>query len=136
MIRLKKTYLLFTSLLYFISGCTTGELFYDFGDEMVSWQVDNYFDLNSKQEDWIEERMRLHLDWHRKQELPRYRDFLIEVKKKSEDGLKMNELDEGYVRLDQKRIRTMETLIPDTAFFLAGISSEQINYLEKKMNYL
>ena len=76
---LKKIYLLLFIILLFISGCSTGKLFYDFGDEMVSWQIDNYFDLTSKQEEWIEERLRLHLDWHRKQELPLYRDFLIEV---------------------------------------------------------
>ena len=100
---------------------------------MASWQLDNYFGLTSQQEEWIEERMRLHLDWHRKQELPRYRDFLIEVQNRSVDGLTMSELDEGYARLDQKRIRTLETLLTDTASFLAGISPEQINTLEKKM---
>ena len=99
---------------------------------MVSWQLDNYFDITSKQEECIEERMRLHLDWHRKQELPRYRDFLIEVQNRCTDGLTMKELDEGYARLDQKRLRTMERLVPDTASFLAGISPEQINTLEKK----
>ena len=99
---------------------------------MVSWQVDNYFDLTSKQEGWIEERMRLHIDWHRKYELPSYRDFLIEVQNKSGDGLTMSELDEGYARLDQKRIRSLERLLPDTASFLAGISPEQINTLEKR----
>jgi len=133
MSRLNKIYFLFFILLFFISSCSTGKLFYDFGDELVSWQVDNYFDLTSKQEGWIEERMRLHLKWHRKQELPRYRDFLIEVQNSAGDGLTMIELDEGYARLDQKRIRTLERLLPDTASFLAGISPEQINTLEKKM---
>ena len=133
MSRFKNIYLLFTILLSFISSCSTGKLFYDYGDEMVSWQIDNYFDLTSKQEKWIEERMRLHLDWHRKKELPLYRDFLIEVQNRSGDGLIMNELDEGYARLDQKRVRTLETLLPDTASFLAGISPEQVNTLEKKM---
>ena len=60
---LKKIYLLLFIILFFISGCSTGKLFYDFGDEMVSWQIDNYFDLTSKQEEWIEERLRSHLDW-------------------------------------------------------------------------
>ena len=130
---LKKKYLLLFIILLFISGCSTGKLFYDFGDEMVSWQIDNYFDLTSKQEEWIEERLRLHLDWHRKQELPLYRDFLIEVQNRSGDGLTMSELDEGYARLDKKRVRTLETLLPDTASFLAGISPEQVNILENKM---
>ena len=130
---LKKIYLLLFIILLFISGCSTGKLFYDFGDEMVSWQIDNYFDLTSKQEEWIEERLRSHLDWHRKEELPLYRDFLIEVQNRSGDGLTMSELDEGYAMLDQKRVRTLETLLPDTATFLAGISQEQVNTLEKKM---
>ncbi len=83
MSRLKKIYLYLVLLFFLISGCSTGKLFYDYGDGMVSWQVDNYFDLTSSQEEWIEERMRLHLDWHRKQELPRYRDFLVEVQDRS-----------------------------------------------------
>ena len=100
---------------------------------MASWQLDNYFDLTTQQEEWIEDRMMLHLDWHRKGELPRYRNFLVEVQNRAGDGLTMIELDEGYARLDQKRILTLERLLSDTASFLAGVSPEQINTLEKKM---
>ena len=133
MLRLKNIFLLFFILSVFVSGCSTGKLIYNYGDEMVSWQLDNYFDLTTKQEEWIQERMKLHLDWHRKEELPLYRDFLIEVQNRSGDGLTMSELDEGYKRLDQKRVRTLEILLPDTVSFLAGISQEQVNTLEKKM---
>ena len=133
MSRLKNIYLLYFILLFLIAGCNTVKFFYDYADEVTSWQLDNYFDLTTQQEEWIEERMRLHLDWHREQELPRYKDFLIEVQNKSGDGLTMIELDEGYARLDQKRIRTLETLLTDTASFLAGVSPEQINTFEKKM---
>ena len=133
MSRLKNIYLLYFILLFLIVGCNTGKLSYDYGDEVASWQLDNYFDLTTQQEEWIEERTRLHLEWHRKEELPRYRNFLIEVQNRAGDGLTMIELDEGYARLDQKRIRTLETLLTDTASFLAGISPEQIKTLEKKM---
>ena len=133
MSRLKNIYLLYFILLFLIEGCNTWKLFYDYGDEVASWQLDNYFDLTTQQEEWIEERMRLHLEWHRKEELPRYRNFLIEVQNRAGDGLTMSELDEGYARLDQKRVRTLERLLPDTASFLAGVSPEQINTLEKKM---
>ena len=133
MSRFKKIYFLYFILLFLIAGCNTGKLFYDYGEEVASWQLDNYFGLTNQQEEWIEERMKLHLDWHRKEELPRYRDFLIEVQSRARDGLTMIELDEGYARLEQKRIRTLERLLPDTASFLAGVSLEQINTLEKKM---
>ena len=133
MSRFKKIYFLYIILFFLIAGCNTGKLFYDYGEEVASWQLDNYFGLTNQQEEWIEERMKQHLDWHRKEELPRYRDFLIEVQSRAGDGLTMIELDEGYARLDQKRIRTLERLLPDTASFLAGVSLEQINTLEKKM---
>jgi len=133
MSRLKKIYFLYFILLLLIAGCNTGKFFYDYGDEVASWQLDNYFVLDTQQEEWIEERMSLHLEWHRKLELPRYRDFLVEVQNRAGDGLTMIELDEGYARLDQKRIRTLERLLPDTASFLASVSPEQISNLEKKM---
>ena len=114
MSRLKNIYLLYFIFLFLIAGCNTGKLFYEYGDTVVSWQLDNYFELTTQQEEWIEERMRVHLDWHRKQELPRYRDFLIEVQNRAGDGLTMIELDEGYARLDQKRIHTLETSVSYT----------------------
>lgn len=100
---------------------------------MVSWQLDHYFDLTAKQDDWVEDRMRMHLEWHRKEELPRYKRFLIDVQNSARDGLTMSELDEGYARIDQKRMRTLKRLIPDSASFLATVSPEQINTLEKRM---
>jgi hypothetical protein len=131
--RLKKIFIFFSGLLFFITGCNTGKMFYDYGDELVSWQLDHYFDLTSQQEEWIEERMKLHLEWHRKEELPRYMRFLIDVQNSARDGLTMSELDEGYARIDQKRMRTLNRLIPDAASFLATVSPEQINTLEKRM---
>jgi len=133
MSRLKNIFLLLFVLFFLIAACNRGKLFYDHGDEVASWQIDNYFDLSTQQEEWIEERVRMHLDWHRKRELPRYRDFLIEVQNRAVDGLTMIELDEGYAIVDLKRVRTLERLLPDTASFLEGVSTEQIETLEKKM---
>ena len=133
MSRLKNIYLLFFILFLLIAGCNTGKLIYDYGDKFAYWQLDNYFGLTTQQEEWIEERMRQHLEGHRKEELPLYKEFLIEVQNRAGDGLTIIELDEGYARLDQKRVRTLERLLPDTASFLAGVSPEQINTLEKKM---
>ena len=133
MSRLKKIFLLFFVLFFLIAACNRVKLFYDYGDEVASWQIDSYFDLTTQQEEWIEERIRMHLDWHRNEELPLYRSFLIEVQNRARDGLTMIELDEGYARLDLKRVRTLERLLPDTASFLEGVSPEQIDTLEKKM---
>ena len=99
MSRLKNIFFLFFVLFFLIAACTRGKLFYDYGDEVASWQIDSFFDLTTQQEEWIEERMRRHLDWHRNEELPFYRGFLIEVQNRARDGLTMSELDEAYAIL-------------------------------------
>ena len=125
--------ILFFCILFFLAGCNTTKLFYNFGDELVSWQLDNYFELTSEQEEWVEKRMRLHLEWHRSVELPRYKNFLIDIQKNAKDGLTMSELDEGFSRFGTKVDRIYERLIPDASIFLTKISPEQIDNLEREM---
>jgi len=128
-----QNYFIFLLLLFLLAGCNTTKLFYDYGDIIASWQLDSYFELTNAQEEWVEERMRLHLEWHRDEELPRYKRFLIDIQNRAKDGLTMSELDEGFSRYEAKMGRTFERLIPDTALFLTKINPEQINNLEREM---
>ncbi|MEC9011429.1 MAG: DUF6279 family lipoprotein [SAR324 cluster bacterium] len=128
-----KKLILSTVLLFLLAGCSTTKLVYDYGEKFVSWQLDSYFDLNDEQEDWVEERMKIHIEWHRMEELPRYKNFLTDIQNSSKDGLTMSELDEGYSRYEAKQRRIFERLIPDAALFMEKISREQINNLERKM---
>jgi hypothetical protein len=126
--------ILFLGLLFFIAGCSSAKLFYSYGDSIASWQLDSYFDLTNEQEEWVEERMRLHLEWHHNEELPRYRRFLLDIQKSAKDGITMSELDEGFYRFGTKVDRIFERLIPDAVLFLSEISPEQINNLELVMD--
>ena len=128
-----KKIIIFGLLLFLLAGCSTTKLVYDYGDIYLLWQLDSYFDLSNKQEEWLEERIKLHLEWHRSQELRSYKKFLIDIQNRVEDGLTMEELDEGFSRYEAKQQRLFERLIPDTALFLKSLSSEQINNLESKM---
>jgi hypothetical protein len=128
-----KKIILFSLSLVIITACTTTKLAYDYGDKFVSWQLDSYFKLTDEQEDFVEERMKTHLDWHRAEELTRYKSFLTDIQSRGTDGLTMSELDEGFSRFETKQQRTFERLIPDAALFLTKLSAEQINNLERKM---
>ncbi len=128
-----KKIILFGLLIFLLAGCSTTKLVYDYGDKYLLWQLDSYFDLSNKQEEWLEERIKLHLEWHRSQELLSYKKFLIDIQNRAKDGLTMEELDEGFSRYEAKQNRLFERLIPDTALFLKSLSSEQINNLESKM---
>ncbi len=128
-----KKIILFGLLIFLLAGCSTTKLVYDYGDKYLLWQLDSYFDLSNKQEEWLEERIKLHLEWHRSQELRSYKKFLIDLQNRAKNGLTMEELDEGFSRYEAKQQRLFERLIPDTALFLKSLSSEQINNLESKM---
>ena len=128
-----KKIILFGLLIFLLAGCSTTKLVYDYGDKYLLWQLDSYFDLSNKQEEWLEERIKFHLEWHRSQELRSYKKFLIDIQNRAKDGLTMEELDEGFSRYEAKQQRLFERLIPDTALFLKSLSSEQINNLESKM---
>ena len=82
-----KKLILSTVLLFLLAGCSTTKLVYDYGDKFVSWQLDSYFELNDEQEDWVEERMKILIEWHRMEELPRYKNFLTDIQNSSKDGL-------------------------------------------------
>jgi hypothetical protein len=99
---------------------------------MVAWMVDDYVDLSNAQEDWLRERLTRAMDWHRAEELPRFRRFFEEALAKSaapftaEDiAAKNSEIRAGYYRV-------MEQLIPDTAEFLGGMEPAQVAHMERK----
>ena len=51
-----KKIIIFGLLLFLLAGCSTTKLVYDYGDKYLLWQLDSYFDLSNKQEEWLEER--------------------------------------------------------------------------------
>ncbi len=119
--------------IFLLASCNTTKIFYNYGDFLISWQVDNYFDLTDTQTEWIEKKSKSHLDWHRKTELPIYKEFLTKIKENALDGLSMSELENAFSMYEKSRDKIFERLTPDIAVFLASLSNEQIDFLEKKM---
>jgi len=126
-------YFVLLSLLFFLEGCNSAKVFYSYGDFLISWQVDNYFDLTNEQEVWVEEKIISHLDWHRKKELPNYKIFLVEIQEFARNGLVMKDLDMSFSNIEKKRNSIFERITPDIALFLTKLSADQINYFENKL---
>ncbi len=126
-------YFILFYLLFSLASCNSTKIFYDYGDILVSWQVDNYFDLTNEQEEWIEGKIISNLDWHRKNELPDYKLFLVEIKELARDGITMKDLNLIFLKFEKKRDKIFEKITPDIALFLNNLSSNQINYFEKKI---
>ena len=121
-------------ILFLFQGCSSISIFYDYAPLAFKWELDSYFDLSSDQENWIDKRLKIHFEWHRKEELPIYVDFLQEVQRRGVDGLTLSELEEGNEKIQRLWYRIIDKLINDCVYFLANLESQQINHLETKLN--
>ena len=60
-------------------ACSGTTFVYNRLDTILPWYVDDYVDLNGRQQDQLDEILEPFLRWHRQQELPQYVALLNEV---------------------------------------------------------
>lgn len=118
--------------IFLLSGCTL-KLMYEYADWVLPWVIDDYFDLTAEQDEFLDQKIKQQLAWHKMSELPMYAQFLKEIKQKGEDGLIATELDWVYGRVDHLRKNIVRQLSSDTADFLANLTKQQIQYLEVQL---
>jgi hypothetical protein len=119
-------------LVLFLGACSLTRVAYDNGAPILAWMVDDYFDLNSGQRHWVQERFERAIAWHRAEELPEYRRFLESVLQRSRDGISADDARwaTGHVRAHYERL--VERLLPDIADFLSRLDRGQVEALEKR----
>jgi len=105
-------------------------LLYRHADRLVIWKVDNYFDLSSDQRTFLRARLKELLAQHRKEALPVYEEFLIDVKRKSADGISRDELDWAFARFEDLKSDLFARVVQDATGFLTTVSDGQVRYLE------
>lgn len=112
-----------------LAGCAP-TLLYRHADRLVIWKVDDYFDLRSDQRTFLRARLKELLEQHRKEALPVYEQFLIDVREKSADGLSRDELDWAFARFEDLKSDLFARVVRDATGFLTTVSDGQVRYLE------
>jgi hypothetical protein len=124
-----------------LGACSTADfayrharLLYDKAPTWMLWSVDDYLDLTAAQKDLARERLDRALEWHRRQELPRYAALLHDLRRQLDAGL-----DEPALRADHERLRafyreTAEHLLPDAADLFARLDPEQVEDLAHRLD--
>lgn len=124
--------LLLVQCLAMLGGCTMLRLGYGQLDTFAAWTANDYFDLDSHQQQEFRTRFDHLHDWHRYEQLPEYAVFLNTAKSKVQKGL----VREDVVWFSQgirDRYRTLATRASDdAAAILATITPEQLNALQKR----
>lgn len=116
-----------------MTACSAAKLGYLNADWLLVRQVDRYLDLDSEQRDWLQDRIESHIEWHRRDELPRIDAMLSSMRERVESGITAEDV--GWM-LDESRHRyraLARRLLPDVVVVLHGLDDEQIDHLEREL---
>lgn len=58
--------------LMLVTGCSRVGLAYRHLDVIIPWSLSDYLDMNTTQKDWLNERLKEHLNWHCTTQIPEY----------------------------------------------------------------
>jgi uncharacterized protein DUF6279 len=117
------------ALLFFLAGCSIVSL-YRYADWIILWEADHYLDLTSEQRHDLAQRLAPLLARHRREAIPQYEAFLVQIRHRFERGLTNQDIDWVYTSYDRLRNDLVNRVIADSGVILASVDSHQVRTLE------
>ena len=128
-----------------LAGCSANRFLYNRADTFVRWAIDDYVDLTAEQQKQFDAELYGLLDWHRRDELPLYREFILSSLDALEGGVTMGEailisdaIDEAANRLQVKLVdlllESAESLTDgQIQDFLDELDRQQAEYAQERL---
>jgi hypothetical protein len=115
-------------LCIFLAGCSATRVVYNQLDWILVWKISGYFTLEDEQEDRLEEMVDRNIEWHRRDQLPKYAQLLRDIELDASSGVLTVDQMEGYygrfiIVWDEFIVQTM----PDVTAFFMMLNQEQID---------
>jgi hypothetical protein len=115
-------------LCVFLAGCSATRLVYNRIDWILVWYISDYFTLEDEQEDLLKESVERNMEWHRRDQLPKYVQLLREIEQDFSSGAVTIDMMERFyaqfiILWDEFLVQTM----PDVTAFFMTLSQEQID---------
>ena len=144
MLRLRNITLAMIVLL--LTACSSTTFLYNRLDFIIPWYLDDYVDLNKAQRSQLDGLLAPFLEWHRSEELPRYRDILddmianLDQPATPESVAQMSaNLEQAWFRLEAEAVEWLLALgeeLEDAQIeeFLAELAKSQKKYEKKYLD--
>lgn len=125
---------LFAVTAFLIAGCSSTKLAYRYADWGIVWWVDDYIPMTSEQELQLEKDILALRDWHCSTELPRYSQWLTELKQ----DVRAGNLERAKVVHHQQQLFSffpplMDRAKPAATRLLSSLSDDQVQALADNM---
>ncbi|MBC3499578.1 hypothetical protein HU764_019180 [Pseudomonas sp. SWRI100] len=125
--RLLKPLLITVAFALALVACSRIDLAYRNLDRLVPWSLGDYLDMNRDQKVLLDERLRQHLAWHCKTQLPSYLDWLDRVRAMvAEDQVTDQALQQRTREAREAIGRVAEEITPSATELLRGMSDAQV----------
>ena len=113
-------------------GCSANRLLYNRADTFIRWAANDYVALDREQQAAFDQRLDDFLAWHRSEELPRYREFIVTSLDTLEDGVTLEEAVAISEEIDLAADRFQAQFIELLLATAEDLSDEQIqDFLEE-----
>lgn len=118
------------SVLFFslLCSCSNTRLVYNYLDWIIGWRMDDYFALNRVQEDFYKTRLHALLKWHRREQLPRYSDFIAKLQGDLARGMTVGQLRGRYQTLKEFWRDITIKAGPDCSDLMLSLDTKQRQY--------
>ncbi|WP_434360288.1 DUF6279 family lipoprotein [Parasalinivibrio latis] len=116
---------------FFLTACSTTKLAYNNFPLWAPYYIDDYVDLDRKQEKLLDIQLTRFIEWHRVNELPELQILLAMVQKDIEDSSLDYGRIQAYHNLSNRRfVNTVYGFIPTLAAVVPKLSDEQAKELK------
>ena len=118
------TLLIFTLAL---GACSRVGLAYRNLDVIIPWTLSDYLDMNGEQKDWLNERLKKHLNWHCTTQLPGYLEWLDRLQSMVETNQVTDSALQARTTEAKKAIaETARQITPSAIELLQGLDDKQV----------
>ena len=118
------TLLIFTLAL---GACSRVGLAYRNLDVIIPWTLSDYLDMNGEQKDWLNERLKKHLNWHCTTQLPGYLEWLDRLQSMVETNQVTDAALQARTSEAKKAIAdTARQITPSAIELLQGLDDKQV----------
>ncbi|KIY39442.1 lipoprotein [Pseudomonas sp. 10-1B] len=125
--RLSKALLLTIGFALALAACSRIDLAYRNLDRLVPWSLGDYLDMNREQKALLDARLKQHLAWHCKTQLPGYLDWLDRVRGMvANDQVTDQALQQRTREVRQAIGRVAAQVTPSATELLRGMSDAQV----------
>jgi hypothetical protein len=121
------------SVTLLVAACSSLKLGYNNADTLLLYALDNYLDLDERQQALAGERVRRLLGWHRATQLAGYAQLLAEAQRTLGGSVGADEVATLQQRMNAKLAAIGEQVAPDLAALAQTLSPAQIDQFAAKL---